>query len=182
MRGLAARYGVRRGDGAVAASSTCTSSARRRGSCPTIGRSCVEQFRDEMGAVRIVLHAPFGGRVNAPWGMALAQRVREALPGVEVQVQTTDDGIMLRLPNIGTSAPLSALMHLSASEAEIALAKGNRRLRPRTVATLRRSLHQWRPTDQSSDRDQGRHGRQQRLRYRCRDGQRAPSQRVQGLP
>ena len=39
----------------------------------------VEQFRDEMGSVRIVLHAPFGGRVNAPWGMALAKRVREWL-------------------------------------------------------------------------------------------------------
>ena len=37
----------------------------------------IEQFRDETGAVRIVIHAAFGGRINAPWGMALAQRVRE---------------------------------------------------------------------------------------------------------
>src|SRR6185503_5356361 len=63
-----------------------------------------EQFRDETNAVRIVLHAPFGGRVNAPWGMALASRVRDALAArgprarsgrMELQVQTTDDGIML---------------------------------------------------------------------------------------
>ena len=48
-----------------------------------------------MGAVRVIIHSIFGGRVNAPWGMALAQRTRELLgAGVEVQVQTSDDGIM----------------------------------------------------------------------------------------
>ncbi|HEU4641981.1 MAG TPA: DEAD/DEAH box helicase [Gemmatimonadaceae bacterium] len=83
----------------------------------------IEQFRDELGAVRIVLHSVFGGRVNAPWGMALAQRVREALGGgdarrgVDVQVQTTDDGIMLRLPDLGAPAPVHALLGLSADEA-----------------------------------------------------------------
>ncbi|HEV7992499.1 MAG TPA: DEAD/DEAH box helicase, partial [Gemmatimonadaceae bacterium] len=54
----------------------------------------LEHIRDEVGSVRMVLHAPFGGRVNAPWGMALGRRMRERL-GVDVQVQTTDDGLML---------------------------------------------------------------------------------------
>jgi hypothetical protein len=49
------------------------------GSVPDDRELVLEHFRDEVGAVRIVLHAPFGGRVNAPWGMAMAQRVREAL-------------------------------------------------------------------------------------------------------
>jgi ATP-dependent Lhr-like helicase len=75
-----------------------------------------EQFRDETGAVRVLLHAPFGGRVNAPWGMALSQRYAEAL-GVEVQVQTTDDGIMLRLSNLDRSAPMELLHGLSPEEA-----------------------------------------------------------------
>lgn len=35
----------------------------------------LEHFRDEVGSVRMVLHAPFGGRVNAPWGMALGRRM-----------------------------------------------------------------------------------------------------------
>lgn len=61
----------------------------------------VEHFRDETGSVRVVIHAASGGRVNAPWGMALAQRARDALRGSDVQVQTTDDGIMLRLPDLG---------------------------------------------------------------------------------
>ncbi|MEO8576650.1 MAG: DEAD/DEAH box helicase [Gemmatimonadales bacterium] len=90
----------------------------------------VEHFRDESGSVRVVIHAAFGGRVNAPWGMALAQRARDALRGSDVQVQTTDDGIMLRLPDLGqrqratetssASSPffVNSLLGLSSSEAE----------------------------------------------------------------
>jgi ATP-dependent Lhr-like helicase len=86
----------------------------------------IEHFRDETNAVRIVIHAPFGGRVNAPWGMALASRVREALrgsagrrtAGTELQVQTTDDGIMLRLPDLNGPVPLDALHGLLPDEAE----------------------------------------------------------------
>lgn len=115
--GLEARYGV---DAACAQSLRSYIAEQRAstGVVPDDRTMVIEQFRDEMGAVRVILHSVFGGRVNAPWGMALAQRVREALPGMEVQVQTTDDGIMLRLPNLGTTAPLSALMHLPAEEAE----------------------------------------------------------------
>jgi ATP-dependent Lhr-like helicase len=87
----------------------------------------VEQFRDEMGSVRVVVHAPFGGRVNAPWGMALASRVREWLSEkagasrdtqVEPQVQTTDDGIMLRLPSLREWLPVALIRGLTAPEAE----------------------------------------------------------------
>jgi ATP-dependent helicase Lhr and Lhr-like helicase len=78
----------------------------------------VEHFRDETGSVRIVFHAAFGGRVNAPWGMALAQRARDALNGSDVQVQTTDDGVMLRMPDLGGPVPVMSLMGLSSREAE----------------------------------------------------------------
>ncbi|CAN5917195.1 ATP-dependent helicase [soil metagenome] len=77
----------------------------------------LEHFRDEVGSVRMVLHAPFGGRVNAPWGMALGRRIRERL-GVEVQVQTTDDGLMLRLPDLGAAPPVDAIRSLAVEEAE----------------------------------------------------------------
>jgi len=113
------------------------------GSVPDDRELVLEHFRDEVGAVRLVLHAPFGGRVNAPWGMALAQRVRAALsgignresgigrlrdasipdsrfpiPDVDVQIQTTDDGIMLRLPNLGGPIPVEAILGLEPAEAE----------------------------------------------------------------
>ena len=88
----------------------------------------VEQFRDELESLRVVIHAPFGGRVNAPWGLALANRVREWLaeqgrgaragPNFELQVQTTDDGIMLRLPNLRDNLPVSVLAELTAAEAQ----------------------------------------------------------------
>ena len=78
----------------------------------------IEHFRDETNAVRIVIHAAFGGKVTAPWGMALAQRAREALRTSDVQVQTTDDGIMLRLPDLGTEPPIESLLRLTAAEAE----------------------------------------------------------------
>ncbi len=78
----------------------------------------IEQFRDETGAVRIVIHAAFGGRITAPWGMALAQRVREAIGNTDLQVQTTDDGIMLRLPDLGIAAPIQSLLGLTGREAE----------------------------------------------------------------
>ncbi|MDQ6717973.1 MAG: DEAD/DEAH box helicase [Gemmatimonadota bacterium] len=78
----------------------------------------IESFRDETGAVRIIIHAAFGGRVTAPWGMALAQRVRDALRTTDLQVQTTDDGIMLRLPDLGSAPPLDALLGISGAEAE----------------------------------------------------------------
>jgi ATP-dependent Lhr-like helicase len=92
------------------------------GSVPDDRELVLEHFRDEVGAVRLVLHAPFGGRVNAPWGMALAQRVRDTLgasgASPEVQIQTTDDGIMLRLPNLGRSIPVDAFLGLDPADAE----------------------------------------------------------------
>ncbi|MEP7346555.1 MAG: DEAD/DEAH box helicase, partial [Gemmatimonadaceae bacterium] len=77
----------------------------------------LEIFRDEVGSVRMALHAPFGGRLNAPWGMALARRMRDRL-GVDVQVQTTDDALMLRLPPMGAPPPTDAVLTLGAAEAE----------------------------------------------------------------
>ena len=88
------------------------------GTVPDERQLVLEQFRDEVGGVRMVLHAPFGGRVNAPWGMALGRRMRERL-GVDVQVQTTDDGLMLRLPDLGAGVPsIDAIRSLTAADAE----------------------------------------------------------------
>jgi ATP-dependent helicase Lhr and Lhr-like helicase len=91
------------------------------GIVPDDQRLVVEQFRDELGSMRVVIHSPFGGRVNAPWGMALANRVRESLGSsgalFELQVQTTDDGIMLRLPALSKPLPLDVIRNLTPDEA-----------------------------------------------------------------
>ena len=60
----------------------------------------VERFRDELGDWRVVLHSPLGGRVHAPWALALGAQLRERF-GVEVQAMHADDGIVLRIPDVG---------------------------------------------------------------------------------
>ncbi|HET9507263.1 MAG TPA: DEAD/DEAH box helicase [Gaiellaceae bacterium] len=69
----------------------------------------VERFRDEIGDWRVVLLTPFGGRVHAPWGMALAARLRDAL-GLEVQSIWSDDGIALHLPDADAPPPVADLL------------------------------------------------------------------------
>jgi ATP-dependent Lhr-like helicase len=59
----------------------------------------VERFRDEIGDWRFAVHSPFGGRVHTPWSLALAARMRDDL-GLDVQVMPSDDGIVLRLPDM----------------------------------------------------------------------------------
>jgi ATP-dependent Lhr-like helicase len=114
---LAAEYGC---DAATASSIVKYIASQRAatGIVPDDRNIVIEQFRDETGAVRIVIHAAFGGRITAPWGMALAQRVREAINDTDLQVQTTDDGIMLRLPDLGMGVPVQSLLGLSGAEAE----------------------------------------------------------------
>ena len=58
----------------------------------------VERFRDEIGDWRLCILTPFGARVHAPWALALAARLREAL-GLEVNFIWSDDGVALHLPD-----------------------------------------------------------------------------------
>ena len=67
------------------------------GALPTDRRVVVEHFRDEIGDWRLVVLTPFGGRVHAPWCMAIEARIQERL-GLEVQTIWSDDGIAIRLP------------------------------------------------------------------------------------
>ncbi len=66
------------------------------GVLPTDRQLVVERFPDELGDWRVCLLSPFGGRVHAPWAMAIEARLAEE--GQEVQAIWTDDGIALRLP------------------------------------------------------------------------------------
>ncbi len=67
------------------------------GALPTDRRIVIERFRDELGDWRLVVLTPFGGRVHAPWTMALEARLQQRL-GIEVQTIYSDDGIAIRLP------------------------------------------------------------------------------------
>jgi ATP-dependent helicase Lhr and Lhr-like helicase len=65
----------------------------------------VERFRDELGDWRLVLHSPYGGQVHAPWALAIAARLRERYGGMDVQAVSTDDGIVIRVPDADEPPP-----------------------------------------------------------------------------
>jgi ATP-dependent Lhr-like helicase len=67
------------------------------GAVPSDRTIVVERFRDEIGDWRLCILSPFGGRVHAPWAMAIAARLRES-HGIEAQSIWSDDGIALHFP------------------------------------------------------------------------------------
>jgi ATP-dependent Lhr-like helicase len=69
----------------------------------------VERFRDEIGDWRVCILSPFGGRVHAPWSMALRARLRESLD-LDVQSLWSDDGIALHFPDTDAVPPLADLL------------------------------------------------------------------------
>jgi ATP-dependent helicase Lhr and Lhr-like helicase len=87
---------------------------RATGTVPSDRTVVVERFRDEIGDWRICILTPFGGRVHAPWAMAVGARLRESL-GVEVQSIWSDDGIAFHLPD-ADAAPSTDLLMLTAEE------------------------------------------------------------------
>jgi ATP-dependent Lhr-like helicase len=76
----------------------------------------VERFRDELGDWRVCVHSPFGAQVHAPWSQAIEARVRERL-GLEVQTMYTDDGVVVRLPEVD-EAPAAESILFDADEIE----------------------------------------------------------------
>jgi ATP-dependent Lhr-like helicase len=79
------------------------------GAVPSDRTIVVERFRDEIGDWRVCILSPFGGRVHAPWAMAIAARLRESL-GVEAQSIWSDDGIALHFPEADAPPPTEDLL------------------------------------------------------------------------
>ena len=76
----------------------------------------VEKFRDEIGDWRLCVLSPFGGRVHAAWGLALASKIRSQLD-LEADAIWSDDGIVIHLPD-ADEAPPADLVLLEADEVE----------------------------------------------------------------
>ena len=66
------------------------------GAVPTQDRIVAERFFDEAGGMQLVLHTPFGGRVNRAWGLTLRKRFCVTFD-FELQAAATDDGIVISL-------------------------------------------------------------------------------------
>ena len=68
----------------------------------------VERFRDELGDWRVCVLSPFGGRVHAPWALAIEARMSRVM-GIEVEAMWADDGIAIRLPDSDTPPPIDLI-------------------------------------------------------------------------
>src|SRR5436309_2780409 len=71
-------------------------SKRILGVTPTQQTLVLERFFDEAGGMQLVLHAPFGSRVNRAWGLALRKRFCRSF-NFELQAAATEDAIVLSL-------------------------------------------------------------------------------------
>ncbi len=66
------------------------------GTVPTVNTIIAERFFDEGGGMQLILHAPFGGRINKAWGLALRKRFCRGF-NFELQAAATDNGINISL-------------------------------------------------------------------------------------
>ena len=66
------------------------------GVMPTQENIVVERFFDENGSTHVVIHAPFGSRLNRAWGLALRKRFCRTF-NFELQAAATEDSIVLSL-------------------------------------------------------------------------------------
>ena len=66
------------------------------GAVPTQDTLVAERFFDESGGMQLVIHAPFGGRINKAWGLALRKRFCVTFD-FELQAAATDNGLVISL-------------------------------------------------------------------------------------
>ena len=76
---------------------------------PTQTTVIAERFFDESGGMQLVIHAPFGARINKAWGLALRKRFCRSF-NFELQAAATDNGLNISLGE-QHSFPLADVFH-----------------------------------------------------------------------
>ena len=79
------------------------------GAVPTQSTVIAERFFDEAGGMQLVIHAPFGGRINKAWGLSLRKRFCVGF-NFELQAAATDNGLNIALAE-QHSFPLGDVFH-----------------------------------------------------------------------
>ncbi|MEW5306361.1 MAG: hypothetical protein WDW36_008830 [Sanguina aurantia] len=79
------------------------------GALPTQKTLVLERFFDEAGGTQLVIHTPWGSRINRAWGLALRKRFCRQF-NVELQAAATEDAIVLSL-STSHSFPLEEVAH-----------------------------------------------------------------------
>jgi ATP-dependent Lhr-like helicase len=89
------------------------------GAVPTQNRIIAERFFDEAGGMQLIIHAPFGGRINKAWGLALRKRFCRSF-NFELQAAATEDGLNISLGE-QHSFPLADVFHFLSPESAAAV-------------------------------------------------------------
>jgi ATP-dependent Lhr-like helicase len=84
------------------------------GDVPTQNTIIAERFFDEGGGMQLVIHAPFGARINKAWGLALRKRFCRSF-NFELQAAATDNGLNIALAE-QHSFPLGDVFHFLNAE------------------------------------------------------------------
>jgi len=84
------------------------------GAVPTQRTLIAERFFDEGGGMQLVIHAPFGSRLNRAWGLALRKRFCVTFD-YELQAAATDEGLVISLGE-RHSFPLESVFGFLSSE------------------------------------------------------------------
>lgn len=88
---------------------------RATGVVPTERTLVVERCLDEVGDWRVVLHSPYGRRVNDPWALAVSVRLR-CERGLDARATTGDDGIVVHLPRTSGGPPGAEVFRFDVGE------------------------------------------------------------------
>ena len=75
----------------------------------------VERFSDALGDGHMVVHSPFGARVNTAWALALSHALQERL-GVRPETQANDNGILFHFLESDRDPPVDLVRDLGGDE------------------------------------------------------------------
>jgi len=90
------------------------------GSLPSRDQLIIERFFDEAGGMQLVIHSPFGARVNRAFGLALRKRFCQTF-NFELQAAATEDAIVLSLGETHSFALEEVAKYLHSNTVEAVL-------------------------------------------------------------
>ena len=84
------------------------------GCLPTQDTLVLERFFDEAGGMQLVIHSPYGSRINRAWGLALRKRFCRKF-NFELQAAATEDNIVLSLTTAHSFALAEVARYLNSA-------------------------------------------------------------------
>ncbi|MGV8923730.1 MAG: DEAD/DEAH box helicase [Thermomonas sp.] len=87
------------------------------GMLPSQSKIALERFFDESGGTQLVIHSPYGSRINKAWGLALRKRFCRKF-NFELQAAATEDAIILSLSTSHSFPLIEVMSYLHSTNAE----------------------------------------------------------------